>query len=142
MFLVEIHINLQTLEMKEKKNLVTAVVLMLMIFILGACTHTPVVPANPAVSYSKQVQPVLVANCTMSGCHSTATGGYGEEAFSLMTYSDLIQKNMIVPGNAKSSRLYTAINGTGENSMPPNGALSNDDILLIYLWIEQGAKNN
>jgi hypothetical protein len=129
-------------EKREKNNLIKGLMLAMGIFIFGACTHTPVVPANPAVSYSKQVQPVLVANCTMSGCHSTASGGNGEDAFSLMTYNDLVQRDMIVPGNAKSSRLYTAINGTGENSMPPNGALSNDDILLIYLWIEQGAKNN
>jgi hypothetical protein len=106
-----------------------------------ACTHTPVIPAQPEVSFSKQVQPVIIANCTMSGCHNGVSSG-GEDVFSLMNYSDITRRNMAIPGNAKSSRIYSAITGSGENAMPPNGAMSNDDILLIYLWIEQGAKNN
>lgn len=109
---------------------------------MASCQHAGVIPADPAISYSKQVQPVLVANCTMSGCHDGIGGSGREGAFSLLNYSDLTQRNMVVAGNAGGSRLYTAITGSGENSMPPNGALSNDDVLLIYLWIQQGAKNN
>ena len=110
------------------------------VLILAGCSHTPVIPASPAVSFSKDVQPLIIANCSMSGCHNSAGGG---ELFPLATYSDIASGDMIVPGNAKSSRLYQAINGGGgDASMPPSGSLSNDDILLIYLWIEQGAKNN
>lgn len=76
----------------------------------------------------------------MSGCHSANTGG---ELFPLVTYSEIASSDLITPGNAKSSQLYQAINGGGgDGAMPPSGTLANDDVLLIYLWIEQGAKNN
>ena len=109
-------------------------------FLLASCSHTPLIPVSPVVSFSKNVQPLIIANCSMSGCHSNTVGG---ELFPLMTYNDIASSDMVSPGNAKSSRLYTVINGAGgESSMPPVGQLGNDDVLMIYLWIEQGAKNN
>jgi len=108
------------------------------VLLISSCTHTPVIPATPVVTYSKNVQAILVANCTISGCHDNSGG----ELFPLLTYNDLMLRNLVVPGNAKSSRLYQSISGGGESYMPPSGSLNNDDVLLIYLWIEQGAKNN
>jgi len=109
-------------------------------FVGSSCSHTPLIPITPAVSFSKNVQPLIIANCAMSGCHSNTSGG---ELFPLMTYTDIASTDMVTPGNAKASRLYTVINGAGgDNSMPPAGQLANDDVLMIYLWIEQGAKNN
>jgi hypothetical protein len=128
--------------MVEKTNMIKSVIY----FIAGllafcSCSHTAEIPALPVVSFSKQVQPVLVANCTMSGCHTSVNTG-GEDVFPLVTYNDLTTRNMFVAGNPKTSRLYQSINGTGGSSMPPSGSLGNDDILLIYLWIAQGGKNN
>ena len=111
----------------------------LSILISVSCTHNAIIPSQPAVRYSTQVQPLLVASCAMKGCDGDTTGG---ELFPLLTYKDLINYNLVVPGNAKSSRLFQVLLGSGERLMPPNGQLANDDILLIYLWIEQGAKNN
>ncbi len=123
----------------KKRKVKTFVVLILSAVLWISCSHTPLIPVTPAVSFSKDVQPLIIANCAMSGCHNS-TGG---ELFPLMTYNDIASSDLVTPGNAKSSRLYTAINGTGgDNSMPPAGQLGNDDVLMIYLWIEQGAKNN
>jgi hypothetical protein len=121
--------------MKQTILILTAVVGVLFMY---SCAHKPVIPVNPAVSFSKQVQPVIVANCTISGCHDGKNG----DLFPLLTYSDVTEGGLVVPGNAKASDLYMALTTVGENAMPPSGQMDNDNILMIYLWIEQGAKNN
>ncbi|MCX6290944.1 MAG: hypothetical protein NT126_04195 [Bacteroidetes bacterium] len=107
-------------------------------FLSSSCNHTADVSAKPAISFQSDVQPVLIGNCTQSGCHS----GGDNESFSLVTYDDVMKS--VNPGNARDSRLYQSVVGRTEHLMPPSPQpmLSDKQILNIYVWIEQGALNN
>jgi hypothetical protein len=61
-----------------------------------------------------------------------------------MTYDDVMNSGYVSPGNARGSKLYLDIIGSGGRIMPPSSQppLSDNQVTLIYLWIEQGAKNN
>jgi uncharacterized membrane protein len=109
--------------------------------LLGSCSHRADTQAWPQVSFKGEIQPVVVANCTANGCHGTSNGNQ-EELFPLVTYQDVI--TIVQPGDARSSRLYTSITGNSENIMPPasQAMLTDNQIKQIYLWIEEGAKNN
>lgn len=105
------------------------------VLIIGACTHEPVVPATPEVSFAEQVSPIFISNCATSDCHD------GREEFALFSYQDI--RSHVKPGDANGSALYEAITTLeGEEAMPPAGPLSDEQITLIYVWIIQGAKEN
>jgi len=101
-------------------------------FVLVSCKHKANIPLEPAISFTEQVQPIIVNNCAQSKCHD----GNGR-SFSLINYSKIMHK--VNPGNAANSRLYTSII---DRSMPPNSPLTDEQAKLIYTWIMQGAKNN
>lgn len=103
-----------------------------------SCKHPSEIPPEPAISFSQQVQPIIIGNCTRSGCH----GQENPEEFQLLTYDDVMANGEISPGNSDNSKLYRAITARGEDPMPPDRKLSEEDILTIYIWIQQGAKNN
>ncbi|MEO6884008.1 MAG: c-type cytochrome domain-containing protein [Bacteroidia bacterium] len=110
---------------------------------LIACKHEPVVPNSPIISFSNDVQPIIIGNCTQSSCHGNGSGRDSDRA--LLTYNEVINYGQITPGNAQNSQLYTDIAPKGtQQQMPPTPTpeLSNQQILTIYLWILQGAKNN
>lgn len=106
--------------------------------IFSACNHKADLSALPAISFSNNVQSIIVGNCTQSGCHADGS----DRPHSLTTYDDVIKR--VSPGDANSSQLYERIAGQSGNIMPPapQAMLTNDQIRTIYLWIEQGAKNN
>jgi hypothetical protein len=108
---------------------------------LNSCRNSPFIPVTPQVSFSKDVYPIIIGNCTEIGCH-TSNGQHGGEGFSFSNYNDVMSYGQISPGNANKSRLYNALIGNGESLMPKQGELPDNDILTIYLWIEQGAQNN
>jgi hypothetical protein len=93
--------------------------------------------AIPEVTFST-VQGILSGSCTQSGCH-----GDNDREFSLIGYDQIMSGGKVKAGNAHKSSLYTVLKASN-NRMPPNPrpALSNDDIKRIYIWIEQGARNN
>jgi hypothetical protein len=107
---------------------------------LNSCRHSPFIPEMPQVSFSKDVYPIIVSNCTESGCHTQ--GNRRDSTFSFSNYNDVMSFGEINPGNANKSRLYNALIGNGESQMPKAGELPDNQILTIYLWIEQGAQNN
>jgi hypothetical protein len=120
---------------KMRRRLAGGVFLLLMFLFSGSCTHDPVIPVTPEVSFSKQVRPIFVNNCARAGCHD------GNE-FALQSYSEI--RAHVTPGDARKSKLYKSIVtlwGPG-GAMPPDGPLSDQQINLIYAWIMQGAKNN
>ena len=99
-----------------------------------SCTHDPVIPKTPEISFKDQVQPIYVNNCARSGCHD------GNE-FSLQTYDEI--RSNVSPGDARGSKTYRAMTRLwGESAMPPDGPLSDQQINLVYAWIMQGAKDN
>ena len=106
--------------------------------ILVSCRHDSVVPDSPEVSFAHDVQSIIAGNCAFSGCH---TGDEGEQ-FPLIKYEEIT--GIVDKGNARESKLYKAVTGKSEKLMPPppQPGLTNEQIRYIYVWIEQGAKNN
>ena len=109
-------------------------------FLLGSCTHNPDLESIRDISFSSDIQPIIAGNCTQSGCHNDQ----GDSEFSLITYDDVINNGEVRAGNANGSKLYKAISNHSDKIMPPPPSLelSSDQIKLVYIWIEQGAKNN
>lgn len=88
--------------------------------------------------FTRDIQPMIISNCTMSGCHN----GTGGEARDLTTYSGVM--SYVRAGHGSASRLYTAITRVGgEDQMPPppRQRLTAAQIDLIKRWIDDGATN-
>jgi hypothetical protein len=108
----------------------------------GGCT------GEGAVSYSRDVQPILQANCL--SCHQQGGAGQKASGFSMATYDDLMKGTsggaMIVPGDSEGSNLIVLMEGRADPSISmPHGSkesVSKTDIDTIRRWIDQGAKKN
>jgi hypothetical protein len=108
----------------------------LLSFVFFACQHTPVIPVSPAISYSTQIEPIILNNCATIQCHDGKS-----RRLALNNYTMIMQ--VVQPFSSKNSRLYTAITAlAGDRAMPRNSPLSHQQIDLIYTWIMQGAPNN
>ncbi len=109
----------------------------IMIFLLS-CRHEVVIPDSPVISFQYDVQAIIIGNCTQSGCHSSGS----DRPNALVTYDDI--HRIVNPGDARNSELYQRIVGKSGSLMPPSSQrmLNENEIRSIYLWIEQGAKNN
>jgi hypothetical protein len=85
--------------------------------------------------FQRDILPVLVSSCAMSGCHNntTAQGGY-----IFTNYATVRQA--VQPFNPNESALYASITG-GEDKMPPPGytQLTQTQIDSIRNWILYGA---
>jgi len=109
---------------------------------LAGCT------GEGAVSYSRDVQPILQANCL--SCHQAGGAGHEASGFSMATYADLMKGTsggaMIVPGDSAGSNLLVLMEGRADPSISmPHGStdpVSQSDIDTIRRWIDQGAKKN
>ena len=100
------------------------------------------------VSYSRDVEPVLAANCR--SCHEPGGSGHEASGFSMASYDDLLKGTkfgpMIIPGDAEGSNLVVLMEGRADPSiaMPHGNAdpVSDADIDKIRRWIDQGAQKN
>ena len=97
------------------------------------------------VDYESQIQTVIDANCTNSGCHTNG-GGY-QNGLDLSSYDNLITGDsengpVIIPGDSENSILIQKLGDEPPfgNQMPNNGPyLDATTILLIATWIDEGA---
>jgi WD40 repeat protein len=93
------------------------------------------------VSYDKEVEPILYKKCI--ACHS---GPVKEAKLDLGSYEGLIKGGKrgasIIPGKGDTSRLYKSCGRTQKPLMPPKDEvpLTPEELALIKLWIDQGAK--
>ncbi|MCX7430859.1 MAG: hypothetical protein NTY17_07645, partial [Planctomycetia bacterium] len=99
----------------------------------------------PAVSYHRQIRPILQANC--QGCHQPAKpeGGFVMTDVALMAKPGDSGSVGIVPGRPDESHLIAQItpDSSGQVEMPKSGKpLAAADIALIRQWITQGAKDD
>ncbi len=109
---------------------------------LAGCT------GETAVSYSRDVQPILQANCL--SCHHKGGAGYEASGFSMESYDDLMKGTrngpMILAGDSQGSNLLVLMEGRADPSIKmPHGkgkSVSQADIDTIRRWIEQGAQKN
>jgi hypothetical protein len=93
------------------------------------------------VSYEKDVEPTLVKKCFF--CHS---GNVKEGKLDMSSYEALMKGGRhgkpVVGCNAAGSLLYQAAGKTKRPFMPPKTEepLTPEELALIKLWIDQGAK--
>ncbi len=105
-----------------------------------APTAAPVAAAPAAVSFAKDVKPILDQRC--SKCHGGSDGTKG--GLSVQTYDDLMaggqDGQVINPGDAANSMMVQAI---VSGKMPKRAAkLPQTEIDVISAWVAAGAKNN
>lgn len=115
------------------------------------CETPPVTSSNPDVPviqksgtmwacYDRDIQPILMSSCAVSGCHDAITQ---KEDRDFSSYTKTLQE--INKGNPSKSNLYKAITSTPgtEHFMPPKpySPLSKAAIDTIYSWIKRGALN-
>ncbi|MSR32344.1 MAG: NB-ARC domain protein [Gemmataceae bacterium] len=93
------------------------------------------------VSYDKDIEPILVKKCNF--CHS---GNIKEGKLDLSSFDSMMKGGKkgkpVVPGKAMESRLYLLSGKTERPLMPPKSEepLTPQELALIKLWINQGAK--
>lgn len=99
------------------------------------------------VCFQRDVLPIFVSKCSMSGCHasqvSSGTGGgrRSSHGISLDTYAGIMRG--VTAGNAKQSSVYTECAGLFA-SMPPKNStqLTREELSTIKVWINAGALNS
>ncbi|MDE2166870.1 MAG: hypothetical protein KGJ66_11110 [Alphaproteobacteria bacterium] len=127
---------------------------------------SPVIAASgrKEVSYEKDIQPILQANCAM--CHVPNGVGYTTSGFSVQTYDTVMKGTkygpIVNPGSSVSSNLVWVLEHRADHTInmpkvceqaaPGNGKcirasqaariLSGKELTWIIEWIDEGAKNN
>lgn len=101
------------------------------------------------VSYQQDVYPILETNCF--ACHTPPQGaGYVKTGLNLQAYDTLMQGTLygpvVTPGNSQKSILNMLVEGRADSSirMPHNRerTLTDREIEILRLWVDQGANNN
>ena len=114
------------------------------------------VSCSKPVSFNRDINPILVANCL--GCHDGSGEGSATSGFSVKTYNSVMKGTkygpVVVPGSSTSSTLYRMVAHKVDPKiqMPPHhdealakgreDELTPRQIEIIEKWIDQGAKNN
>jgi len=118
---------------------------------LAAATALPSILfgcGEPAVSYSKEVQPILQTHCVE--CHTGTGAGITKTGLDMGSHEGLMKGTkfgpVIKPGDSLSSTLVLLIEGKADPSinMPHGGRepMPQTQIAVIRTWVDQGAKNN
>lgn len=128
------------------------------LFILNSCKHEPELssgvmkdlqdkgnperPCSPdTVYFERDVLPVLISNCAMSGCHDPQSK---QDGIILNNFENIIKTGEIRPGNPGESELFEVITEDKADKRmppPPSSPLSSSQIEIIRKWISQGARN-
>ena len=115
------------------------------VLIAGAALAVACAPRN--VSYAKEVQPILTKNC--SECHAPGQQGFTASGLDTTSHEALMKGGkygaLIKPGDAFTSALNMLVEGRVDPSIHmPHGRkkLSDDEIAVLKVWVNEGAKNN
>ena len=105
---------------------------------LLCCRHNGLdVTALNQVCFERDVLPIFQNSCATTGCHSA---GRGRGGYDFSNYTSIMKA--ITPFNSQGSKAYQAITGKAfVQFMPPKGVVSENDMILIRVWIDQGALN-
>jgi hypothetical protein len=101
-----------------------------------ACTIVPNTTPSDQVCFNTQILPLIVSNCSTSGCHDSKSRADGYE---LTSYKTITSKG-INTSKPLTSKLYQVMMDTGEDRMPLSAPLSKAQTDLFLKWIQQGAK--
>lgn len=113
---------------------------------LTGCNNSDI--AQPQVSYSQEVIPILQKHCLE--CHVPEMPGHLASGLDMSTHELLMKGTkfgpVIKPGNSLSSTLVLLVEGRADPSIKmPHGdrpALSATEVNVLRQWIDQGAANN
>ena len=98
--------------------------------------------ATGNISFIRQVAPIMVGKC--EACHGkkTAESNYRVDTFELLMQPGDYETAPVTAGDLDDSELYNLITiDDADMRMPGNGEqLTAEEIQIIKLWIEQGAK--
>ncbi len=130
--------------MKNMVRFIFGLLCAALIMSTSSCLYQNAQDAYPCVtgtvSFSKDVEPILAANCYL--CHSQANAFSSGQGYRLDAYSF----DSLYASPASGDILYGNIadpNISDVSHMPKNAAsLSPCDIATIKTWIDQGYKNN
>lgn len=117
--------------------------IILIIAILTGCA------TGRQVSYQQDVRPTLEKNCL--ACHTQPQGaGYRKGGLDLTNYKSMMRGTIygpvIKPGDSQHSTLNMLVEGRADACirMPHDKGypLTQQEIEILRLWVDQGAKNN
>lgn len=98
---------------------------------------------NPdSVYFENQILPILISNCTESGCHNAQDR---EDGVVLTSYQNLVAtvENATLNDTHENDLLKALTEDDPEDRMPyQKPPLPQEQINLIIRWVQQGAKNN
>lgn len=89
------------------------------------------------ISFSQDIQPIFDSHCI--SCHPSISPN--PDLTEGNSYNSINNGIYIIPEEPETSLLYQRMLGN-PGIMPPSGRLSDPDIALVRVWIEQGALNN
>ena len=101
---------------------------------LPACHHEPLIIDDlDTVCFGAQVLPVLQGSCGIAGCHDGS-----QEGFLAADYASIVRS--VKSGDPRGSKLYQVITDiNGEEMMPPDRPLTQEQRTIIQVWIAQDA---
>jgi hypothetical protein len=120
----------------------SAIILLTCLYLSGCAT-------TPQISYQQDVRPILVNKCM--DCHNPPQGdGYRKTGLDMKSYETLMEGSIygpaIIPGNSKTSPLNILVEGrAGDLSRVMKDIhepITDHEIMVLQLWVEQGARNN
>ncbi|MFQ6608297.1 MAG: c-type cytochrome [Fidelibacterota bacterium] len=119
--------------------------------LLAGCSDMGSGPPPEDLTFSGDIQVIFDHNCT-TDCHEGENATGGLNLSSNKSYENLVNVPSnyvgllrVEPGNADSSSLYLKVIGNPrtEVRMPLEGnSLSEEQILKIKIWIDDGAQDN
>jgi uncharacterized membrane protein len=127
------------IESKSKSfTLILLLASLMLLLVNNRCRHDGLNVADlNKVCYDRDIAPIFQNSCSTTGCHDRQ-GGESEYVFS--DYNSVMKT--ITPFDAQKSKAYKAITGKGfVQLMPPSGALTEQERILIRVWIDQGAEH-
>ena len=124
-------------------NLRTCLVCFFFSIILNGCAIAP------TVSYQSDINPILKDNCLQ--CHEPPNGvGYLRTGLNMTSYETLMHGTVygpvIVPGDSRRSILNKMVEGRAGNyrhmADGKKNVLTEEEIKMLKLWVNQDAENN
>jgi hypothetical protein len=109
--------------------------LLLMAALLPACGTTP--DDRPATVEVISLE-ILAPTCGQVQCHSTTTR-LEDLAFDTFDASRDSLRDMGVTRSPTRNQLWEVLQGGGEERMPPDSPLNDQDMALIQTWLQAGA---
>jgi hypothetical protein len=119
------------------------------LFALIACLYIVGCRNISQISYQRDVRPILEDKCT--DCHLPPDGkGYKKVGLNMESYETLLYGSVygpvILPGNSKKSPLNMLVEGRAGNLSAElkknHKPITDNEIKILQLWVEQGARNN